>query len=140
MLLPEMQEELREEIVATLSFTFWLEVLALPQVFQTLTRVPSPAFLVTLLDNALPYVRKGMSGHEMGAYSEAQRIELMEQMRTILESWSPLTLPKEVVQAARSLLLAIGIWATYRWDERFGLKDGPTLEQILPWPPDEPLP
>jgi hypothetical protein len=61
-------------------------------------------------------------------------------MRTILESWSPLTLPEEVVQAARALLVVVGGFASYDWDKGPDLSDGRTLEQILPWPPDEPAP
>jgi hypothetical protein len=135
-----MPQWLWEEVVATVGFGYWLQVLARPQVFHTLTRVPTPAFLVTLLDNALPYARKGMSGQGTGAYPEAQRVEMMGQMRAILESWSPLTLPDEVVQSARALLVVVGCWPSYDWNEVPALDDGQTLEQVLPWPPDESAP
>jgi len=138
-MLPDLPEWLWKEIAATTHLGLWLQVLARPQMFDALTRVPSPAFLVKLLDEALPYARKGMSGHGTGAYPEAQRVEMMGQMRTILESWSPLTLPDEVVQAARSLLVVVGGWSSYDWNEGPGLDEGQTLEQVLPWPPDEPV-
>jgi hypothetical protein len=136
-MLPDLPLSLWEEIAATTHFGLWLQVLARPQVFHTLTRVPSPAFLVKLLDNALPYARKGMSGQGPGAYPEAQRVEMMGQMRTILESWSPLMLPDEVVQAARALLVIVGGWSSYDWDEVPELSDGQTLEDVLPWSLDD---
>ncbi len=139
-MISEGTKALWEETLATTHFGLWLQVLARPQVFHALTRVPSPAYLVTLLDNALPYARKGMSGHGTGAYPEAQRVEMMGQMRTMLESWSPLTLPDEVVQAARALLVVVGGWPSYDWNEVPGLDEGQTLESGLPWPPDEPAP
>jgi len=136
-MLPDLPLWLWEEIAATFHFGLWLQVLARPQMFHALTRVPSTAFLVKLLDEALPYARKGMSGHGTGAYPEAQRVEMMGQMRTILESWSPLTLPDEVVQAARALLVVVGPWSSYDWDEAPELNEGKTLEQLLRWPPDD---
>lgn len=136
-MIPGMPQSLWDEIVVTVGFGYWLQVLARPQVFHTLTRVPSPAFLVTLLDNALPYARKGMSGHGTGAYPEAQRVEMMGQMRTILESWSPLALPDEVVQAARALLVVVGGWSSYDWNEVPELNEGKTFEDILPWSLDD---
>jgi len=115
----------------------WLDVLARPAVFASLSRMPSREHLLCLLSAYQPFAQS-----LAGDISLA--LELLERMRALLSDWSPPDLPAEIVDVARALLRADGTylvqdWDKINWDERPDLDPGQTVDQIVVWPPWEPL-
>jgi len=132
-------EEIMAEVGASLAFSAWLHVLARPEVFQTLNRSPSPSHVINLLDVYLPYAgKRSASAEERGDASGARLGDLMSRMRALLESWSPATLPGELVETARALLVADARHTVLDWTKGPDLPIGVSVDQILTWPSDEP--
>lgn len=133
MIMPD--RELTAQIEAMLAFTGWLQVLARPVLFRTLTRSPGPAHIVSLLDAYFPFARGRQESAELrGDTSGAKVVDLMGQMRLLLESWSPPALPTDMVETARALLVADGSYAAFDWDKVPALSEGMTIDQVLVWP------
>lgn len=88
----------------------WIIVLAVPRLFDGLTRTPPREHLLMLLDTYVSYVR-----HD-GRYSPAEfetvpyerRESLASSLRALIEDWTPPALPMEITEAARALLFAEG--------------------------------
>jgi hypothetical protein len=115
------------------SFPFrdWLQVLARPTVFASLSRMPSREHLLSLLDAYQPFAQS-LAGDERLA------LELLERMRVLLSGWSPPDLPAEIVDVARALLRADGSCAVLDWDKGPDLGPGETVDNAVVWPPWEP--
>jgi hypothetical protein len=131
-------KELTAQIEAMLAFTGWLQVLARPETFKMLTRWPPPSHLLRLLDDYLPFARERQaSAATRGDMSGARAVDLMSQVRSLLESWSPPALPVELTEAARALLVADGSYAAFDWHQAPDLPEGGSIEQALVWPPED---
>ena len=126
-------EKERIEIGNSNAFREWLHLLARPAVFRSLSRFPSSAHLLDLLDAYLPY-----------AVSRAQDVEphtleLTERMRMYLRGWSPPDLPDEIVKTARAILDTDGFYTVLDWEHVPTLDPGLAIEDLVVWPPGEPM-
>jgi hypothetical protein len=132
------------EIRNAFPFRDWLQVLARSDVFHALSRQPSREHLILLCDAYMPFARSRREhAKEQGYISGADEplvSELTDRMRSLLEVWTPPDLPKEIVEIARALLLAdrssIGI---HDWEKGPDLDPGQTVDDIVVWPPWEPM-
>jgi hypothetical protein len=131
------------EIGNAFPFREWLHVLARPEVFHALTRKPSRDHLLRLCDAYSPFARSRREhAKEQGYVSGADEplvSELADRMRLLLEGWSPPDLPAEIVEAARALLRADRSSMVLDWDMKPELDPGQTIDDIVVWPPLEPM-
>lgn len=112
----------------------WLEMFAAPHLFQGMRRIPPHEHLLRIMDTYLAYVR-----HD-GRYMQPQfepvpyeRRELLAQkLRALLESWTPPTIPENIVDTARALLYAEGLDPREGWDHLS--PPGFKPEEHLLWP------
>ena len=112
----------------------WLHVLAAPNTFARLVRVPSSGHLLKIVEDFLRYVRRG-ERNTTPAFTPVQ-YELREErtlaLRSLLERWTPPKLPAEIVHTAREILEAEGLRASDDWDN-FSLPPG-NVDDYLWWP------
>lgn len=89
----------------------WLQVLAVPRIFRSMTRMPPREHIERLVAIYLEYVRH--DGRYVGAEFEPVPYETREalalKLRELLSSWSPPELPTEITETARALLYAEGM-------------------------------
>src|SRR4051812_21252349 len=120
------EQDLREAL-SSWAFRDWLQVLARPAVFRALTRQPSRAHLLALLDAYRPFAQSPTNG-------SPALLELTERMRVHLSDWSPPDLPAEVVEAARALLHADGCYALLDWEKGPDLDPQQKVDDLVVWP------
>jgi len=133
------------ETMNKIPFEVWLQVLARPHVFQMLTRPVSREHLLMLCEAYLPYARSRRElvkeqGYLSHVDDELLFTELAERMRALLAAWSPDSLPPEIVDTARALLIAGGTQKVLDLDFTPELEPGQTLDDMLigpsnPWSP-----
>lgn len=116
------------------AFREWLHVLARPAIFRSLTRSPSSAHLLHLLDAYVPYATSRARD------VEPRTLELAERMRECLRVWSPSDLPAEIVETARALLDTDGCYTVVDWEKGPELDPGEKVDDLVVWPPWEPMP
>jgi hypothetical protein len=132
------------EIGNAFPFAMWLHVLARPEVFHALSRQPSREHLIALCDAYLPFARSRREhakeqGYISGA-DEALVSELADRVRSLLEAWRPGELSEEMVDMARALLRADRSFAVLDWQKGPDLDPGQKVDDILVWPPWQPMP
>ena len=88
----------------------WIIVLAVPRLFNSLTRTPPREHLLTLVDTFISYARHDgrYSPAEFEPVSYERRESLALKLRALVDDWILPTLPKEITEAARALLFAEG--------------------------------
>lgn len=120
-------ENLGVELNKSHPFREWLQVLSRPAVFHALSRLPTRAHLLTLLDAYRSY-------GQFRAPETPVILPALARMEEHLSVWSPPDLPAEIVEAARALIVADGFYAEFKWDKGPTLEHGRPLESLLVWP------
>jgi len=112
----------------------WLQVLAAPNAFRALSRCPSVAHLLGMLDAFVAYVRR--DERDTTPTFAPVPYELREEraiaLRRALLAWTPPMLDANVVHAARQLLEAEGLRPPEGWDN-LPLPPG-RMDDYLLWP------
>ena len=119
------------EVSAAIS---WLQVLAVPHVFEQLKRQPPRTHLLRQVDVFLVYARSGAcdTTPTFHPVPTAEREERALRLRALLERWTSRPLPHDITEAARDVLYAEGLLPPEGWDN---LPDpGRAIDDLLVWP------
>ena len=111
----------------------WLQVLARPAVFGMLARAPSAEHLLDLLEAYRPFA-------EARAKDPETTLTELARLREQLRLWVSPDLPAEIVDIARALLRADGCYTVLDWEMVPRLDDGQKVDDLVVWPPWEPMP
>ncbi|MEP7122180.1 MAG: hypothetical protein ABJE95_14770 [Byssovorax sp.] len=109
----------------------WLQILARPVVYRMLTRTPTSEHLLKLLEAYRPFAETRARD------AEATRLEL-SRLTEQLRDWASPDLPVEIVDTARRLLRADGLYAILDWEMVPRLDPGQAMDDLVIWPPWEP--
>lgn len=117
----------------------WMFVLATPQLFRRLTRVPTREHLLAQLDRALTGPREPAHGPfpRPSPVDREHREGLSRRLRTLLERWTPPELSAEITEATRGFLIADGGSPPEGGWDALEYEEFESLDQTL-WP-EEPL-
>jgi len=132
-------EAVRLNFSGSVNAMVWLHVLAIPHVFRSMRRKPSPEHLVNMVDIYLAYVRRGerRTPPKFQPVPYERREPAALRLRALLEAWTPPDLPEEITAAVRDVLHAEGSTPAEGWDH-VPYEPEPPIEDQLWWPEDVP--
>lgn len=113
----------------------WLDILAIPRIYRSMTRVPPREHLLHMVDIVIDYVTRGEKyvTPEFEPVPYEERLPRARELRALLEAWEPPELPPEITEAARALLYAEGLkGGAEGWDAMPDPDMRP--EEYLLWP------